>query len=813
MRGAKFLGVGLTLVSLILFFMCNITTAQVVPGRYIVVFRDDVANPPAAAAAIARAKGFSVRHTYSTAIKGFSASIPAAALSGITANPRVAYVEPVLVVSTASTQVTPTGVDRIEADQNPTTGEGVNIAVIDTGIDLDHPDLNVHLGTSFIARSNEYGDDDNGHGTHVAGIAAALDNEFGVVGVAPGATVWPVKVLDKRGRGTTDGVVAGVDWVTANADYIEVANMSLRAIGASSAMHTAIQNSVAAGVVYVVAAGNDGVDVYYDGSFGGTDIIPAAYSEVSTISGLTDYDGKPGGLGGSPILADSDDSFYNSSNFSNSVVVDNPVESPGGAIDLMLPAKSIESTYKNGGYATSTGTSMASPHAAGLVALYIAHEGRANDASGVYAIRQALIDGGVAQDSDEGLFHLDDPDGNWENIGWAGVEDTDNPPSVSITNPSDGDTVFGLVTVIAVASDDDDVTQVEFFVDGKSIGVDSDSSGGWSASWDTTTVDDGTCTLTAKATDTAPQTTTSAGVEVTVDNGVDDPPLVSITSPSDGDIVSGSVTVTADASDDNGVTRVEFFVGVTSIGVDRDGFDGWSASWDTTADGGYTITAAATDTASQTTISADVIVTVVNTPPWVSISSPDGVGTVSGNVTVIANASDANGGIVTQVEFFVDGNSIGLGNEGSPDVWSINWNSTTVVNDLYTLTATATDTVGLTNSDSIGVTVDNLAGPTVSVSSINYATEGGRNGDKHLLITVALEDDQTNPNPVAGASVFITLNHDSGQWLFTGTTGTEGTVTFKLANAPPGYYTTVVNNVTAAGLTWDTITPLNEYTK
>ena len=381
--------------------MCNITTAQVIPGRYIVVFRDDVVNPPAAAVAIARAKGFSVRHTYSTAIKGFSASIPAAALSGILNNPNVAYIEQDFVV-TAVAQTTPSGVKRIEADQNLATDVDVDIAIIDTGIDLDHPDLNVHTGVSFIS-GNTDGDDDNGHGTHVAGIAAAVNNGIGVVGVASGAMVWPVKVLNSSGNGSIESVIAGIDWVTAHANKIEVANMSLRAIWSSSAMRTAIQNSVAAGVVHVVAAGNDGVDVYYDGSFGGTDIIPAAYPEVATISGLDNYDGKPGGeaIG----YYDKDDSFYNSSNYSNSVVAGNPVNSPGKAIDLMLPARSIYSTYKNGVYATLTGTSMASPHAAGLVALYIDANGRANNASGVYAIRQALINDGVAQNDPEGLSH------------------------------------------------------------------------------------------------------------------------------------------------------------------------------------------------------------------------------------------------------------------------------------------------------------------------------------------------------------------------------------------------------------------------
>ncbi|MHC4867880.1 MAG: Ig-like domain-containing protein, partial [Planctomycetota bacterium] len=199
----------------------------------------------------------------------------------------------------------------------------------------------------------------------------------------------------------------------------------------------------------------------------------------------------------------------------------------------------------------------------------------------------------------------------------------DNPPSVDITNPSDGATVSSNVTVSADAIDDDGVTQVEFFVDGVSIGVDTDSSDGWSASWNTIAEGDGSHTVGATATDTALQIA-SDSISVTVDN-VDDLPTVSITNPSDGATVSGNVTVNADATDDKGVTQVEFFVGGSSIGVDTDGSDGWSASWDTTAegDGSHTVGATATDTASQ--IASDSIsVTVDNAgPSTVSVQSID----------------------------------------------------------------------------------------------------------------------------------------------------------------------------------------------
>jgi subtilisin family serine protease len=469
---------------------------------------------------------------------------PGLAKQAIEAQSGVLLVEPDVVVHAVG-QTLPTGVDRIEADNSGATiPVDVDIAIIDTGVDIDHPDLTVVGGRHFyslwglLAFEDDLYDDDNGHGTHCAGIAAAKDNDIGVVGVAPGARIYAVKALDSTGSGYLSDVIAGVDWVTAHASTIEVASMSLTAIANSSIFRTAIQNSVGAGVVHFVAAGNDARDVYgLDGIFGTSDdIIPAAYPEAAAISAMADSDGIPGGYGPSTEYG-SDDSFAYFSNDSHSVVAGNPVTSPGKAIDLMMPGVNIESCYMNGGYAIGSGTSMASPHAAGLAALYIADCGRANNASGVYAIRQALIDSGVAQTDPEGLYLQNDFDGNKENIGWAGSQGpptpVDDPPDVVITVPVDGSTVSGQINVTADASDDVGVTQVEFFVDGDSIGVDADGADGWSAPWDTTAYSDGPHTVTATATDTAAQTSDDS-INVTVGNVTDNPPTVSIMSMTSG---------------------------------------------------------------------------------------------------------------------------------------------------------------------------------------------------------------------------------------------------------------------------------------
>ncbi|HEX2295488.1 MAG TPA: S8 family serine peptidase [Actinomycetota bacterium] len=412
--------------------------AQEERQRYIVVLERGV---PAHAAAHdhSRSENAEVGFVYEHALNGYSATMSPQAAERIQNDPRVEYVEPDIELH-ATAQTLPTGVNRIDAELSPTARINsvdervdVDIAILDSGIDLDHPDLNVVANTGCAGGgptnnvcTNGAGDDNNGHGTHVAGIAAAIDNGFGVVGVAPGARLHAVKVLDSRGSGYLSWIIAGVDWVTARSATIEVANMSLGGQGWSSAYRTAIANSVNRGIVYYVAAGNERRDIYgTDNTFGTSDdTIPASFPEVGTISALADFDGRPGGLGsGSYSYAvgcteNRDDSFACFSNFAKNNA-NSPVTSSGGKIDMMLPGTAIVSTYYGGRYASTHGTSQASPHAAGLAGLYIARNGRATSASGVYAIRQALINAGYGQTTTNGLTTHDDPDLRKEPIGWG----------------------------------------------------------------------------------------------------------------------------------------------------------------------------------------------------------------------------------------------------------------------------------------------------------------------------------------------------------------------------------------------------------
>ncbi|MGM0668287.1 MAG: S8 family serine peptidase, partial [Gemmatimonadota bacterium] len=241
---------------------------QADPGRYIVVFKPGVEDARGRASALTRAHGGNLGFVYEHALKGFSVKIPAAGAAGLSRSPVVAYVEPDR-VRTIFAQTVPTGVQRIFADENGKIDiDGsdddrvdADVAIIDTGIDFEHPDLNVvggvncAVGGPFGGSCGDGGDDDHYHGTHVAGSVAALDNGIGVVGVAPGARLWAVKVLDQRGSGYSSWIIAGIDWVAANAGTIEVANMSLGGSGYSQAEYDAIQGAVNNGVAFAVAAG------------------------------------------------------------------------------------------------------------------------------------------------------------------------------------------------------------------------------------------------------------------------------------------------------------------------------------------------------------------------------------------------------------------------------------------------------------------------------------------------------------------------------------------------------------------------------
>jgi subtilisin len=365
------------------------------PGRYIVVLHDDT-SARTAAPAQAQRFGFDVGHVYSHALQGYSATMPASVAAQLEDLPSVAWVQRDTPVS-ATAQTLPTGINRANADASPTaringSDERVNVdvAVIDTGADLTHPDLNIYsAGAKNCSIGAINANDLNGHGSHVSGTIGAIDNGSGVVGMAPGARIWPVKVLTDAGSGLNSDVICGIDYVTAHANEIEVANMSLGGSGTddgncgksnNDAMHVAICKAVGAGITFVVAAGNDSADA--------ATFTPAAYDEVITVSALADFNGQPGGGAASTCRSDVDDTFADFSNY-------------GADVDIIAPGVCIYSTSKLGGYETMSGTSMASPHVAGAAALYKATHPSATPAQVKSALQSAgSLDWNNADDHD-----------------------------------------------------------------------------------------------------------------------------------------------------------------------------------------------------------------------------------------------------------------------------------------------------------------------------------------------------------------------------------------------------------------------------
>lgn len=349
------------------------------PATYIVVLERGADRD--AATAFARAAGAEVLHEYAAALNGYAARLPARAAEALRRNPNVLFVGPDIDVRATArgTQALPAGVDRVNADRGSArAGDGrgsvdVNVAVLDTGIDLTHPDLNVVGGVNCTNEKSFA--DGNGHGTHVAGTVAALDNDLGVVGVAPGARLWAVRVLNDKGSGKLSGLLCGLEFALASrlnadpADDIAVVNMSLSGPGSDDgncglankdAYHQAICRLSDAGVVIVASAGNGSRDFAAS--------VPAAYGEVLTVTAMSDYDGVPGGVGAQTCLSelfsfpDDDVPFF--SNFAGSLADQvHTIAAPGVCVLSTLPA---------GGYGLISGTSQSAPHVAGAAALCIA---------------------------------------------------------------------------------------------------------------------------------------------------------------------------------------------------------------------------------------------------------------------------------------------------------------------------------------------------------------------------------------------------------------------------------------------------------
>jgi subtilisin len=393
-----------------------LVTAPAAVGAPTVVMLRPGADP----AAVSRSVGVTKPRLF-LALDGFAADISDAQTSALRARADVKLVTPDTALASKdgpnhgkgglngagkAQQLIPTGLRRIGGLASPTAHiDGLDdrvdadVAVMDGGVDLGHPDLNV--AGAVNCADDAYKAD--WHATHIAGIAAAKDNGIGVVGVAPGARIWAVRVFNQQARTNLSALLCGIDWLLGHAATIDVVNFSAGfdgfddpncGVDPPDPVHAGICQSVAAGITWVVSAGNDASDT--------VNVVPAAFDEVITVSALADYDGVPGGLTGQTCnpfglhALGGDDTFASFSNF-------------GADVDLMAPGVCILSTWDQAQYGTGTGTSMAAPYVAGAAALVRATHPTASPAAVKAALLANRISGHVPGDLDgidEGLLNV-----------------------------------------------------------------------------------------------------------------------------------------------------------------------------------------------------------------------------------------------------------------------------------------------------------------------------------------------------------------------------------------------------------------------
>lgn len=311
--------------------------ADVIPGRFIITLREGV-NP----AAVASENGVRPTYVYTRALNGFAGAMSVAARDGLLRDARVMRIEPDGIMRATTTQSNATwGLDRSDQRSLPlsgtysytNTGSGVTAYIIDTGIQISHPDFGGRASVGYDAIGDgKNGIDCNGHGTHVSGTTGGA-----TYGIAKGVKLVAVRVLDCAGSGSTSGVIAGLDWVTANKALPAVGNMSLGG-GASTSLDDAVKRTIASGVAMAVAAGN--------GNQAGRAQDACKYSPARVPEAMT--------IG----ATDKTDTKASFSNY-------------GKCVDWFAPGVGITSDWLNGGTNTISGTSMATPHTAGVAALYL----------------------------------------------------------------------------------------------------------------------------------------------------------------------------------------------------------------------------------------------------------------------------------------------------------------------------------------------------------------------------------------------------------------------------------------------------------
>lgn len=680
-----------------------------IPGQYIVVLEDGVSSQN-----VIKKHGAAPDFVYSHALNGFSAPLSPAALAELKQDPRVKYVEQVQKLS-ISVQDIPTGIDRIDAEPGTSTtsyADKVTVAIIDTGI-ADHLDLNVVKKVNCAKKGpfnqeckEGNANDANGHGTHVAGTVAARDNTEGVVGVAPGADLWAMKVFKDNGDGWTSYSIAALDYIIGQGG-VDVVNMSLTS-STSQAVNDAVKRTYDAGIVVVVAAGNQLSDA--------STRSPASAPEAITVSAIADFDGKGGGKADQTVnfsicTEDTDDSFACFSNF-------------GSLIDIAAPGVLILSTWNDGGYATISGTSMASPHVAGAAAKLIADA--RNSIPSMELTPQQVLNKLVTEDSikaGETNYFTGDVDAFAEPLLYVGDQTQTTEPTFSISSDPEitiksGSSDSTTVTVSSVNGFSDDVTL------------------------STTTPTDITATL------------DPTSVSILIDGSQQS----SLTIKVDSSIASGQYDV--EISGTNGIITQSTILTVNVQTIPSAPQDLQAAPGD-----------------SQVTLT------------WIAPNSVGGSEITNYNVYRVSSSQETP--IATT-----------LGDD-------LTFTDSELNNDQeYRYKVTSENNVGESDfSIEVSATPSASSTPTfVTVDSVTVTGQGGKNADKHVVVTVVLIDNLGNP--ISGASVTTELYRD-GVFLddATGTTSDSGTAVFSLKNARSGTYVAHVTNVVAE-LQWSDKSPV-----
>ncbi len=771
---------------------------------YIVAFAPHTQAPAALARGLAVHNGFMLDFTYEHAIKGFAAKLTPAQVQilsripGITIQPDEE--------TRISAQSIPVGIQRIGTLDNATANinglddrVAANVAVLDTGIDLSHPDLNVAGGYNCTSSNRSDYRDYNGHGTHVAGIIGAMDNDRDVAGVAPGANLYSVRVFSGSGTGYTSWLICGLDWITLNAGTIQVANYSGGQWGtsgsscSSDSLHRAVCSLVNAGVPLVAAAGNNGRDASLT--------LPAAYPEVITVGATVDTDGMPGGMG-SRTSYGSDDSRASFSNY-------------GSAVTLYAPGVSVLSTWPGGRTGYLSGTSQATPHVTGAAALYLADHPGTSPA----ALKQMLIDTG---ESGRWGGSWGQPLVNVGNWGPPPAVDDVAVTAVTATNPVGlGATVQVKVTVqntgnqpqasIAVSLTDNSAAVGTT----RTISLNPGDSQDVTFDWTPSTAGSHTLAGTASisATDPTPSDNTkSTAVNVTAP--VHDMTVTSISAPSStftGTLITVKVTVKNNGNQPESVsvslTDNSAAVGsAKAISLNPGDSQDVTFDWTPSTAGSHTLAGTASISSDSNTSDNTRLTTVSVTNPShdVAITGISVPGTAVLNVTTTVTVTVRNTGNQPEPSISVGltDNSAAIGstqtislNAGQSRDVTFDWTPSTPGsrNLMGAVSISAADANPGDNTRS--AIVDVIEANQAYVQDVTLGTQ--RNGFMTLFAgSVSIN---STAGPVANATVSLTLTGSSTNTSLTLTTDAAGNASFTTRIPRRGEYTLTVTDVTADG--------------